>query len=303
MKKIVTTQIDDRDPAVVYSRAGKWSQQASTTAFNDTLTLTQEQGAAATLAFRGTSRRPVQVFLAVLTAHTHAHAFTGTRVSVYGQVAAGGTHAADPASAYSVDGAPPTAFTGVQNGSARVQTRFFMSPPLADGPHALVITALGAGAYFWLDFFLVEAPDASASVPGGGETPPGTVAGGTLGAVVGVGLLLLAVAAFVRRKRRKGPPPEIAIPFTTGVSTQWDAYASPSPVSSVSRKANSASHASASVSHTETTEGAGPTPRGVSAVASSVERAGHGMVPVAGSWGDESGSPPGYSLESGQLGL
>ena len=58
MEKIVTNQIDDRDPAVVYLKSGRWSQQASSAAFNDTLTLTQEKGATATLTFQGLSCSP-----------------------------------------------------------------------------------------------------------------------------------------------------------------------------------------------------------------------------------------------------
>lgn len=220
---------------------------------------------------------------------------------MYGQIAAGGTHSTNPTSAYSVDGAPSTTFTGTQNGSTQPQTRFFRSPPLADGPHALVVTALGAGAYFWLDFFVVEAPAASANDSvGNGGMPLAAVAGEISGVVIVVILLLLAVAYVVGRRRGRGPRSEIAMSVITRASAQESTQASPLSGSGVSSEADRASHACASVSFIEAPEEARPTPQvqGLFARAFNAEQTDQAIVPVSWSWRDESGSPPEYTLES-----
>ncbi len=224
---------------------------------------------------------------------------------MYGQVAAGGTHASNPTSSYDVDGAPPTMFTGAQNGSTHTQTRFFRSPPLADGPHALVVTALGAGAYFWLDFFVVEAPakNSNNSVVNGG-IPVAAVAGEILGVVIAVVLLLLAVVYVVRRRRGKVPRSEIAMEIAmsviTSASAQESTHASPSSGSGVPNEADGTSRACASVSLLDAPEGARPIPRvqGLFARALNTEQTDQAIVPASWSWGDEGESPPEYTLES-----
>ncbi|KDR74245.1 hypothetical protein GALMADRAFT_141319 [Galerina marginata CBS 339.88] len=130
---------DDRDPLVSYSVNGNWKQGGATEEFNATTTFTIYGGATATLTF------------------------TGTSVGVYGTIANTGLGAA-PQSSYSVDGGPTSTYTGKMLSTIQYRQEFYLNKNLsANEPHTLVVTTVGSGAFFYLDYFLVTPVDGSST--------------------------------------------------------------------------------------------------------------------------------------------
>ncbi|TFK26399.1 hypothetical protein FA15DRAFT_293134 [Coprinopsis marcescibilis] len=125
--------IDDQDQSIQYSSG--WERAGSDREFNHTTTASSTQGATARLAF------------------------LGTRISVFGTISIRPEVAE---SQYSIDDGDPVTFQGATTaqGPDTYHQLFFRSPELSDGPHILTVTNIGTENVLWLDYFLVELPEA-----------------------------------------------------------------------------------------------------------------------------------------------
>ncbi|KAJ3504503.1 hypothetical protein NLJ89_g7906 [Agrocybe chaxingu] len=140
-------QIDDTDPAIVYTNEGiDWGRYGDGThEYNNTATLSVKQGATARFTFEGSS------------------------VAVYGTV---GVNDILAVSSYTIDGGSPVNYTMPRVSSNQYRHLFFQSPTLPRGTHTLVIQTLVDDGYYWLDFLTVTSEAVtSASSPG----PPTTI--------------------------------------------------------------------------------------------------------------------------------
>ncbi|KAJ3927952.1 MAG: hypothetical protein NXY57DRAFT_978089 [Lentinula lateritia] len=144
--------------------------------------------------------------------------FDGTSVQVFGTLP---VQVQDPASSYSLDGAPPVLFDATRFEGYEVQ-KFILYQSnlgLARGNHSLVITSLSDGPDFVLDSMVFssnltvpstsftassEIPSSSSSSPplssGGGGPNVSAIADGI---VVGASILVGALAAFLLVRRRR----------------------------------------------------------------------------------------------------
>ncbi|KAF5376120.1 hypothetical protein D9615_007671 [Tricholomella constricta] len=154
--------------------------------------------------------------------------FTGTAISVYGTITEAHQDVSSRVSTYSIDGAGLTTFTSPQPKSILYKQLFFQSPQLPHGQHTLVVTAGTGDAPFWLDYFEVYNPSASTRTYRHGSTfisPPssepsdpstnhpvqlasktsshaGAIAGGVIGGLAALGVL---ITFLIIRRRRKSP--------------------------------------------------------------------------------------------------
>ncbi|KIK02600.1 hypothetical protein K443DRAFT_657113 [Laccaria amethystina LaAM-08-1] len=130
--------LDDRHPAIQYSPF-QWGQAGSQFEYNFTNTWTSSLGATAKIRFSGTD--------------IGAYGTIGPKYS--GQ---------DPISLYTLDNNSPTTYHGKAEANSQYRILFFQSPALRSGIHELTVTNAAEGVVFFLDYFLVNSLDTTASL-------------------------------------------------------------------------------------------------------------------------------------------
>src|SRR5258708_3400895 len=134
--------IDDGDATVTYS--GDWQSSTDMRSYQNTIHFTNSLNSQAKLSFIGNSfvlRLESQLIFIL----------PGISVTAYGVVRASET----PQSSYTLDGGDLTFLQSTSKVISQYGVSLYTSPVLRNGQHNLVITNLGNGSTFFLDYFVI----------------------------------------------------------------------------------------------------------------------------------------------------
>ncbi|KAF8843342.1 hypothetical protein BDN67DRAFT_889411, partial [Paxillus ammoniavirescens] len=126
--------VDDRDPRITYT--GDWFLGGGPPEHQNTTHGTTTAGSSASFNFTGMLCK-------------------GTSVGVYGTVGPTEFYHVDvgsPVSIYNLDHFPAVSFYAPALNSASYHYQFYISPPLDEGIHYLVITSVNMSSVLWLDY-------------------------------------------------------------------------------------------------------------------------------------------------------
>ncbi|KIK83955.1 hypothetical protein PAXRUDRAFT_832016 [Paxillus rubicundulus Ve08.2h10] len=181
----MTTIVDDRDPWITYT--GDWFLGGESPEYQNTTHGTTTAGSSASFNF------------------------TGTSVGVYGTVGSTQFYHVDvgsPISIYNLDHFPAVSFYAPALNSASYHYQFYISPPLNDTIHYLVITSVNMSSVLWLDYlqYTPSSDSSSSNITTSSalnETSLAAIIGGTIGGALFIVLLLLGAFWSYRRRKQK----------------------------------------------------------------------------------------------------